>query len=86
MTVETPSNGPGNSEPAASPTPPNQVFVLRMWHAGSNEWRGRVQHVTTGETRYFRSWPELVAHLEALLNDESAPDQKCGGGSEETIS
>ena len=73
MTVETLSNEPSNSEPAAGPTRPNQVFVLRMWRAGSNEWRGRLQHIATGETRYFRTWSGLVAHLDALLKDESAP-------------
>jgi hypothetical protein len=61
-----------NVESASGTAAPNQVFVLRLWRAGSGEWRGRVQHVTSGETRYFRAWPGLVAHLEALLADGTA--------------
>jgi hypothetical protein len=72
MTVETPPDLPDNSEPAAGPPASSQVFVLRLWRAGSVEWRGRVQHITSGETRYFRAWPGLVAHLEALLADGKA--------------
>jgi len=72
MTVDTAPNMPDNSEPAAGSAVPNQVFVLRLWRAGSTEWRGQVQHVTSGETRFFRAWPGLVAHLEALLADGKA--------------
>jgi hypothetical protein len=86
MTVETPETAPTGSEPLTGPQAPNQVFVVRLWRAGAAEWRGRVQHVNSGETRYFRAWLDLVAHLEALLaagstagnnladdNDEAAP-------------
>jgi len=47
------------------------LFTIRMWaealgkdHA---EWRGQVRHVTSGETRYFRDWPALVAFLREVL-------------------
>ena len=40
-------------------------FVLRLWlearDAGSPEWRWQVQHVQTGDKRYF---PSLVGVLE----------------------
>jgi hypothetical protein len=67
MTLETPPNLPIDSDPLAIPPVPNQVFVLRLWRVEATEWRGRVQHVNSGETRSFRAWPGLVAHLEALL-------------------
>jgi hypothetical protein len=54
-----------------------QLFMLRIWledlGAGRYEWRGKVQHVTSGEARYFRDWPSLVACLQEMLNDQ--PDR-----------
>jgi hypothetical protein len=44
-----------------------QLFTLRVWSEevgeAQTEWRGRVQHVATGETRYFRTWEALVQFL-----------------------
>jgi hypothetical protein len=34
---------------------------------GQTEWRGRVQHVLSGETRYFRDWVTLVEVMTAML-------------------
>ncbi|HTP08785.1 MAG TPA: hypothetical protein VMP08_11065 [Anaerolineae bacterium] len=52
-----------------------QLFMLRIWledlGAGHSEWRGKVQHVPSGEARYFRDWPALVACLQAMLNDQT---------------
>jgi hypothetical protein len=31
------------------------------------EWRGQVQHVLSGETRYFRDWATLVEVITAML-------------------
>jgi hypothetical protein len=84
MTVETNLPKPDDSKPLAGPPTPNQVFVLRLWRAEAAEWRGRVQHVASGETRYFQAWPGLVAHLEGLLADGLSPDKAGAGGNEET--
>jgi len=47
------------------------LFTVRLWIApvavDRTEIRGRVQHVLTGEAIYFRTWPELLAFLEARL-------------------
>jgi hypothetical protein len=55
------------------PQPETQLFTLRLWLAdvgdGQTEWRGRLQHVMSGRSRYFRDWPALVAHLCSLLTD-----------------
>jgi hypothetical protein len=55
------------------PTSPTaaHLFTLRVWRAetiaGQAEWRGRLQHVLSGESRYFRDWPALVSCLGTLL-------------------
>ena len=50
---------------------PAQLFTLRVWSEevgeAQTEWRGRVQHVATGETRYFRTWEALVQFLNEQL-------------------
>ena len=56
----------------------SQLFTVRLWTEelgdGRREWRGQVRHVTSGETRYFREWPTLIAWLVAMLPDpESHP-------------
>jgi hypothetical protein len=56
---------------ADRPEQRSQLFMLRLWPeelgSGQIDWRGRVQHVNSGETRYFRDWPTLLAFLEGLL-------------------
>ena len=47
------------------------LFTVRVWleELGEEqaEWRGEVQYVVSGEMRYFRDWPTLVALLQAML-------------------
>ncbi len=54
---------------------PTHFFTVRVWLEkladGQTEWRGKVQHVLTGERYYFRAWPTLIAHLVAMLPDEA---------------
>jgi hypothetical protein len=64
------------------PHPRSHLFTLRVWPEalgeGRAEWRGKVQHVTSGETRYFRDWPSLVVYLEEILaglEDEAESSQ-----------
>jgi hypothetical protein len=51
-----------------APSPPSHLFTVRLWLEeladGGSEWRGRVQHVLSGETRYFREWAALAAFLQ----------------------
>ena len=60
----------------------SQLFMLRMWPEAANEgeieWRGKVQHVSSGETRYFRNWATLVTFLQETL----AALEDAGGSSE----
>lgn len=52
--------------------PRSHLFTVRLWleELGNDqtEWRGKVQHVTSGEVRYFRDWPALIAFLQMLLS------------------
>jgi len=45
----------------------SHLFTVRLWAEpvgdGRREWRGRVQHVLSGERRYFRDWPALERYL-----------------------
>lgn len=59
---------------------PSQLFTVRLWMeemgTGEVEWRGKVQHATSGEAHYFRDWPTLVTLLvEMAQSDWSAYHQ-----------
>jgi len=49
----------------------SHLFTLRLWVETLDdeqvEWRGQLHYVLSGETRYFRDWPTLVALLDATL-------------------
>jgi len=53
------------------------LFAVRLWPEdladGQVEWRGHVLHVLSGEGRYFRDWPMLIALLRALLPEADQP-------------
>lgn len=57
-----------------------RLFTVRVWQAktgdGHAEWRGKVQALPDGEAAYFRDWPGLIVHLEAMMGGEhaSTPD------------
>jgi hypothetical protein len=55
---------------------PSQLFTIRVWleplGQGQTEIRGQVQHVLSGETRYFRTWANLVAYFETRLEKGEA--------------
>ena len=60
-------------EPCSTPSElryRSQLFTVRLWREQLNdhfEWRGKVQHVTTGEVHYFRDWDTLIACLQDML-------------------
>jgi hypothetical protein len=55
----------------------SQLFTLRVWRedVGSGCWetRGRLQHVLTGETYYFRDWATLTRLVESYALPGKAP-------------
>lgn len=53
--------------------PHSHLFTVRIWEeeigTGKTELRGKVQLLTTGETRYFREWTRLVPLLLTMLSE-----------------
>ena len=51
-----------------SPSLTSHLFTVRVWReelsADRIEWRGKVQHVLSGETRYFRDWQTLLDFIQ----------------------
>jgi hypothetical protein len=49
----------------------SHLFTMRLWleevGGGQIDWRGKVQHVTSGEAQYFRDWRSLEVFVEGLL-------------------
>ncbi len=49
----------------------SQLFTVRLWVEdlgdGRKEWRGKVLHALSGDARYFRDWPSLLAFLNNWL-------------------
>ncbi len=63
-----------SSTPDAHELTHSQLFVLRMWQEnlgeGQLEWRGKVQHMISGEAHYFRDWSGLMACLQQILENQ----------------
>lgn len=84
--------GTENSRAETVPdTPHSQLFTLSLWQedlgGGASEWRGKVRHVPSGETRYFRDWPILIAFLQERGQapvDEACPRPAEGGSQPST--
>lgn len=51
----------------------SHLFTVRLWReplsGGRAEWRARVQHVLSGERRYFREWSALERYLWEKLQE-----------------
>lgn len=50
-------------------------FLVRMWQEPGDEdhaagWRGSVEHVQTGEKRFFNNLESLLAYLRAVAEPE----------------
>jgi hypothetical protein len=62
-----------NPRDADQRSPRSHLFTVRLWIEplgdGLFEQRGRVQHVLSGERRYFRDWSALVGYLERKLQE-----------------
>ena len=74
---------------ADRPAARSHLFMLRLWPedlgSGQTDWRGKVQHVNSGEARYFRDWPTLEAFLDELLHriDQEGPRPDTAGETDE---
>lgn len=49
----------------------SHLFTVRLWPETIDddlvEWRGKVDHVATGEGYYFRDWSRLIVCFEKML-------------------
>jgi hypothetical protein len=45
----------------------SSLFTVRIWKEASGEVRIQVTHVLSGDTRYFRDWAEMLAFLQAAV-------------------
>lgn len=57
-----------------------QLFTVRFWleelGADRREWRGRAQHIESGEAIYFRDWQALSQFFHDNLNRANLPGAK----------
>jgi hypothetical protein len=62
----------------------SQFYTLRLWKedvgADVAEWRGRAQHVLSGQSCYFRDWTALIGFItqEKFNNTTAAPTEISG--------
>ncbi len=57
----------------------SHLFTLRLWQEElgdeRHEWRGKIQHVQSGETYYFREWSVLMTAISKMIADrETHPE------------
>jgi hypothetical protein len=50
---------------------PSQLFTIRVWPEeetdGQPQWRGKLCHIPSGESRHFRGWAALIPLMLDLL-------------------
>ena len=48
-----------------------QTFTLRIWVTSQKdaniEWRGRIQHIQSGEVQYCQNWDTFITCVEKVL-------------------
>ena len=66
----------------ASHPPHTHLFTVRLWiealGGGQTEQRVQLMSAVSGETRYFRDWPMLVAFVQALLPEKEHSHRMVG--------
>jgi hypothetical protein len=68
------------------PVPPISTFVVRFWRewsAAGPRWRGRIEHVQSGQSVAFLNWDgmlDFVRSFGAMPDDESRPAKEDGAG------
>ena len=57
---------------------PTATFVVRMWAEPINEdhseWRGQVEHLQSGEKRYFQQLDKMMEFVSSQLGKTSSFD------------
>jgi len=71
--------------------PPISTFVVRFWQEWSvagPRWRGRIEHVQSGQSAAFLDLDGMLAffrRFSAMADDETQPAKKDGVGDSGTI-
>ena len=59
--------------------PRSHLFTVQLWQEelgqGQTEWRGKAQHVSSGNVHYFREWPKLILFLQTMLSTSESGTQ-----------
>jgi len=57
---------------------PTATFIVRMWaepiNEDHNEWRGQVEHLQSGEKRYFQQLTIMLAFITSHIGATEGPD------------
>ena len=52
-----------------------QTFTLRIWVTNQKDatlkWRGRIQHIQSGEVQYCQNWDAFITYVEEVLRNLS---------------
>ena len=68
--------------PGKFPEAPTSIFVVRFWFepaAGGSRWRGRIEHVQSGESAAFldlEGMLDFVRRFGIMEGDEGRPAEK----------
>ena len=58
----------------------SHLFTLRVWVEsltdGQIDWRGKVQHVNSGEVHYFRDWKTFENYVNGWLSKACQPTEE----------
>ena len=49
------------------------LFAIRLWREGTGEdeqWHGHLEHVASGQSRYFHDWDTFVNGLNELTGEK----------------
>lgn len=53
-----------------------ELFTVKLWREvldeKQTEWRGKIQHVGSGEVRYFRDWTHMMEFIDDVLTKLTA--------------
>ena len=59
-------------------THPTATFIVRMWAEPVNEdqceWRGQVEHLQTGEKRYFQQLDKMMDFVSSHIGKATSPE------------
>jgi hypothetical protein len=78
--VKTLVTGSGKMQSNQSRAARAELFTMRLWqevlNGGRTEWRGKIQHVGSGQARYFHDWATMVKIITEMLTSLKGEGRK----------